>query len=1735
MSVKTSQELLGDILDRLDIILNEQTSTGKTKKESTNDSKTTVNLNLKGEKDVVSLLSGLAVLTNNKNALKAGDQITSLSKGISEISKIKPTDIKNAAKSIDTLVTSINAIKITQTTVNGLKAISGVMAVASNISALANIDIEKLNKTLKGLKASQAKKLGKFINALTNSIDKEADFKKLEHLNEFMSTISSIINVQINSSIKKLNPIKAYLIAKSISVFLVQLNKALSTVIVTPNKKLAETINTTCQIINMLANMNMTPKQRKIVIQNFKKILKSIEKPLINFINKLKTVLPFEAKQQEKWSSTIDLVIKLLNEIGNIGIIKLYAFSKLESKEKVSTHIATFIQNIIKSIPSSKDTEEKSKSLLTLFNALSKISIAELVIFAKMGDKVGTGIQSFLEKLHNGLTKFEKNDDKKIKSTMSSVTYITDALLKIVLSIAIMTGIVMLAKPENILIATGIIAATIVCLWGMTKLLATDEKNEVNNGVKSLKMLCQSLLIVVGAIAIMTAITVMTTYDNILGATVIIGVTIAVLVGMTKWLSKKSLTNSVDNGVKAMQMLTISLLLVVVAIGIMVAIVKNNTINDIFWGIAIVTAVIAGLIFAVKFLSPENGLKSNSLAAGVAAMGVLTVLLIAISLTIKLIIVPLGKQYADAWAGLLVVGVVIGAMVGATIALAKWASGPQLPLGIAAMIALGAIFVALSYMINDYVIPIGEKWDKASIGCVIIGVIIAGMIYAVKKLDELKAQMENMRAGLIALGVLTAVFSTLAYIIKEYVLPIGQDATNAIYGSGLIVGIIGALTVVIWALSEFTKKANPKNLLAGVAAMEGIALVLGTLALVIPPYIDLVERLSGDGMASKLTEGEIKLVIILGTWGAMMAGLGYLLLLSGGTGAGMMAAGAAAIAGIGVVIGILGKVIPPYIDLAERLSADGMADKLSKGSEVIVDILTSFGWLMVKAGVLVAITGGTAVLGGPAILGIAVIIDAVALVLMPYIPLVKKINENKAAITGGSKVITDILTDFGLIIAATGAMMMIPGLNLALGLGAASILGLAKIITTISKALDPYVNLIIKIQQNHIDTKSLATFKNLMVDDDNSFINVITNIAEKMLVVSLKTSKDAGAIAKNIRPIFDTISIFLDVIQKSANLRYVTEWNNDGTPKTYGTITPDMLKNAGVKISQAFGTFLTELGKGLEKLNPISLLTLKSLSSGGIKQVVESISIFTSMITSALTHQIADRWDKEGKPIHYRIFNKDEFKNAAEAITTSFATFLSTLDAGLLPLGLRSSMVINTIKDSIGPVMNAVKTYTDAILSVMTGKEYTITENGKDIKKFLQIDPKNFTTVGGQIAETFINFVESLWTKFGDADITSEEIIDEANIIAKDKKHTEYKSKIGVLLNSLGNMGSIINVAGQLMDSIVKFAEYSKTLNMVKLSQDIADTFTTFVRGLNKQLGAKSMVVTLENTEKNVNISKKIIETFKGVITNLIDTIEQNYKQVLKASVHLGDVLNAYLNLMNIKDLDKRINNAITNTTKVLNNLQKDTTTAYNILITGYASFLKNLYDYNLKAKRRFEYLGNSAYYAVKAINTLNNSFITLHKNLKDKERERDAMMIKIKNQYSDIGDEIAKVNAQLKEYNINKSKQLELQSERTEVAAAVTSNKTTKGIVETLKENTSLYTNKTTKTTAASDTNNNQSNVLSKQEQAKWSAVAAILADRVSSAVTMGMNQLVRNKWSITVKYETAALNSLHGKMQLM
>lgn len=1470
-----------------------------------------------------------------------------------------------------------------------------VEALAKGLTMLSKINEKKIASTAKKIEFL-AQKLGD----ISKKIPQDAD-KTLKPFTSFVQKFSALLNGQLLETLSKFGPLQAIKAGLGIGIFF---------------KILAHTV------------AKMGPE----------------------VLAKITKAMSVKKDQAAALNSIIETVM-------GIDPKKLKALAKVSAKIDPSggQNIADFFKPIIAIMPKNKrEAEAISLGLTKIIEALSKLSIGTvltLALFGKLVDKKsGENIYNFL----NEILKITKDYSvKEINALTDLFKGLSKAVLTLSIAIGVMVLIVSLAKMEDILLALGIITLVTVGLVGISKWIGSkDTQKEMESGIKGLEILTKSALLIVGAIGLMTLIVSLFKIEDVLLGLGLVAITITGLVIASKYLSSKDTEETINNGVKSLQKLCISLLIVTAAIGLMTLIVSQNNVSDIILGTVVTMAVIAFLVGMVKWIST---IDEKELSTANTTLIVLTGMLLAVSLIAAFILPTIGENIKDAALGALVVVAIIGLMVFAVKWMTTW-DEKQLSQATTTLLVLTGMLLAVS-LIAAYILPaIGENIEDAALGAVVVMGIIGVMVLMVKWITTWEEK--ELKYALWGLATMTIMLLAVS-LIALYVLPeVADKWQDVLIGGGIVLGIIALMGVMIYALGSIKRE----TLIKGIITVAAIGALLWALGEILPNYIELTQLVYEN--AKEVALGGLEIIATLGVWGGIFFALGYFI---DGKVAKYLATGAAVVAGIAAVLWALGELLPTYMETAMMMEAN--AKEIAIGGAEIVATLTVWGLIFAGVGAICLTGIGAAVIaaGAAAITGIAAVLYAIGDMLPSYIKTAVLMAQKKKDVITGSDVIKDTITKFGLILAAVGAVVLNPFAAVAITAGSAAVLEFSAIMKALSKGIDPLVDVIKKIRENKITSGTISDFQKIFVGNgsggDGSLMGAITNIVDGMNEVGLIASAKAGMISKNLRPIFDTLATFIDVIQKTCSLKYVSEWDENGKPLKYETITPTMFKSAGVAVSTAFGTFLQQLAISLRMLDKPSLEALEALSKG-IKPVMESVGTFTNAILSVISAAIPEEWDENGKPTKYRKFTQSEFGLAATTIADSFSTFISTMIPKLAPIQDQAGNLINALKDGIEPLMNAVNTYTDAITGLIYGKEVTFTDlNGKEIKKFMEYNPEKFKQGAENIANCFFDFIDTMYNRFSSQGYTEKKLV-ESNIFSANKYEDVYHNNVADLINGMSGISAIIDAVSSFIDVIEKVAQKGEKIDLKAQGNKMASLFTDFIDAMNKKLGGEGVEEQLNQTIKNIKVSQKLVKTFNSIIDVMIKGFSKDMTNLTTDFVNSSVVpavntllrITKYIAELNIdgKEIDirdarkhaKYISQILTYFAKGLkdyaevSNIEPNYTFISGLVEELEKAYSKSTVNYNqfvVDFARIDKQLQNvmANYNSITNIATsrtlkLAHAFEKLDEVLKKKEKQRTKILVKLKDNISDIGRELEKVNKAMEQQLQNQRKLDELRSQ---------------------------------------------------------------------------------------------------------
>lgn len=743
-----------------------------------------------------------------------------------------------------------------------------------------------------------------------------------------------------------------------------------------------------------------------------------------------------------------------------------------------------------------------------------------------------------------------------------------------------------------------------------------------------------------------------------------------------------------------------------------------------------------------------------------------------------------------------------------------------------AMVVMTAIVLAVSFIALELFIPLAHQWDSVLLGGVLVLGTIAIMGLIVWGISKIKK--DNLLYGILGVTAMAIMLLGVSLIINELIIPIGYEAEAAAYGSAIVLGTIAVMGLIVAGLSLIPKE----KLIAGALTVAGITAILWSLQYTMPPYIEMCKLMYENGEAAAI--GGLEILATIGVWGLIFAGIGALMW---GPQALVVAAGAATVESIAVILYSLGEMLPSYIRVCKMMEED--AAHIAIGGAEIAATITAWGVIFGAMALLTL----PVTLATPAIAITETALYGITKIFPPYIKAAKMANDNRDALINGSKLMGQVIEDMGWLMGKIGLIFGNPLGAVAITLGLAAVGEIAVAMRSLNWVIASFASITRNLDKNGLDLEKIKEVTNKFVAD-GGLVDAITNIVSRMSDVGVWASARAAVIAASIRPIFSTISDFTKVISQILNMKYVTEWDEKGRPKSYMTVTPEMYAAAGVTISVAFSKFLIELGKGMRSLKGVSASTLHAMGFA-IRPVMKAVRDFTESIIKVLSAAIPDQFDENGKPISYRKFRKEEFGDAAVAISEAFGTFLTTLGPKLKEMGPYAAKLVEMLAKGIGPVIDAVAKFTDMITSILTGNTYETVKDGKKVTEFIRIKPEEFKNAGQKIADAFTNFIDVIYKAFTK---------DEYNT-----KHTfssdEPGGKLGELIDSLKNIGTVIESVNKFVGVIVDAVEKTKEIDLKAKGETIATAFTAFV---------DKMLIGLSGEEKQEQI-KQLVSTMNQV------------------------------------------------------------------------------------------------------------------------------------------------------------------------------------------------------------------------------------------------------------------------------
>ncbi len=267
------------------------------------------------------------------------------------------------------------------------------------------------------------------------------------------------------------------------------------------------------------------------------------------------------------------------------------------------------------------------------------------------------------------------------------------------------------------------------------------------------------------------------------GAFVIVTLVVASMIGVVWALNAimKDKDNNIEGAIDALKMLTIMFLAISLITAFILPKIAENW-EDTLIGAVMTIAIIGIMVGITTILSKIN---KDNLQQATLTISVLTVILLAVSIIALTILPKIADNWEETLKGAGVVALIMIGLIGITYILGRIDSD-NLKQGLIAMSVLTVILLAVSIIALTILPKLADNWKEIAIGAVItlgiitlMSAIVIGLSWLIKSgsgKDLLYATASLIIMGVILLGI--------AYITKEFLIPLGKQSTEALWGAG---------------------------------------------------------------------------------------------------------------------------------------------------------------------------------------------------------------------------------------------------------------------------------------------------------------------------------------------------------------------------------------------------------------------------------------------------------------------------------------------------------------------------------------------------------------------------------------------------------------------------------------------------------------------------------------------------------------------------------------------------------------------------------------------------------------------------------------------------------------------------------------------------------------------------------------------------------------------------------------
>lgn len=1354
MAQMSSEEALNGIFNILDTMVNQH----EEKKKET--------LEQKADSTIVSLLQGIVETAKDESAATVGEQLEKLSKGLVAMESIDNDVLNKVATSIGNVNTVLSSLKVDNDTFDNidsfLKAINKmteinaegaknivdfiqrltlqnskqvgrsvgiIKAVVETMSTLVAIDMIKLQKNINKLDVKSAKRMGKFITTLINSISKanpkQKDIEKLiKPIGDLMGGISKLVDSNVFKMKISLNPIRGWLLGRQLGQFIKSISKYLK-----GDLKVDESIKYLGGILDPLVKL-ADPDQKFSVFKLAKTLNKFTAKILANFFSTFINEIP-SGKRVE---NTVNSMLAILNALFDIKKVQIlnFIFTVSSLTEKRAKKLVDFFNTILAQKWDVKQVNAISAFFKAWDDAMRSLLLG--VIFIALTIKV-TSFKTIVESVLvvRYLIKFMKTTVTDLVTDLSKkdVKNSCDIIRMLSISIGTIGGILIALSLVTKLVGIGTLVVSLLILRfavnGFKNLIKELSDQKLDKSLKYAQGVLTGIGLMVMSLSVSLLLLALTVKNNSVKTIIAsLGILTLFVAGSVYLVNKLSSIDSKNLNASTNAMLKIAGVFAIIAfVSATLLAPIGNSLGDVMSGGLVVSLVIALGIFAVKYIAKAN----KDIEQGVSNLLKISLIFALVSIISLALLIPIGKKADDVIGGAIITLAIITGLVFGVYILSK-IDGKRALWGLAATVVLAVIYMGIALITKDLLIPIGQNGKEAGIGMGITLFIITALIFGTYILSK----VDGKKAGyaILATAAMAFILLGISLITKDILIPIGKMWPEALIGAGVVLGIIAIFGAVLFLIGKFADKFAVE-LAIGAIIMTAVAVVMlatGTACLLFAYEAKKIDDLNKGGAVFL---GAATMIGTLALMGAVMFGISKLEQFLPDT-----IIGGIVMTAIGVLMDITGATLLLFAYEAKKV------DDLNKGGAVFLGAVTMIGLFAIMGTVFTAIGALTPLLpliiAGGAVLtvigGIMTVVSDVMVLFMKALSLVMVMNEQKMRETGKTAVaLYEVMYDV-IKAAAPNPIQMAQ----AIAAGA-----FAPIIMTVFGVLTLTV-----MQMKYIteicDSKMIQTFSEIMLGKSKDDVNSV--LGSMQAIVKAFSDFDGTAMALIIsmalRPILTTISDYIDIIMKVATMNYIAGYDDNGKPM-YEHLPATVFADAASAVTKGFTEFLTGLSDGFKKLDALSILGI-SLLMQVMDPIMKQVSTFVDIVMKVATGTYIIGYDNNKKPI-FRKVTATDFSKAATAISSQFNIFLQSLSDAFDKMSFKAMFAISTVGQVMEPVMDAVSKFVDTVIKVSTMQIVTgYDKNGKP--EYEQVDPSIFSTSATFVSERFGDFIVQLGKSF---------------------------------------------------------------------------------------------------------------------------------------------------------------------------------------------------------------------------------------------------------------------------------------------------------------------------------------------------------------------------------------------------